>query len=121
MWVPVGAGGDVDDGVAAEEHLLGWPDHVGEGQRGVREHAVAERGCCLHMRIQVASSVRQGESRLSWSIFISVLNNARQQTVAGSSRPSHGKSSHSRKQRRRVRDTRKQIQRTLIPKSLRTM
>ena len=59
MWVPVGAGGDVDDGVAAEEHLLGCPDHVGEGQRGVREHAVAERGCCLHIRIQVASFVRE--------------------------------------------------------------
>lgn len=58
MWVPVGAWGNVDDWVAAEEHLLGWPDHVGEGQRGVGEHAVAERRCCLHIHIQIASSVR---------------------------------------------------------------
>jgi hypothetical protein len=41
MWMPIDAGGNVDDGVAVEEHLLGWPGDVGEGQSGVPHHAVA--------------------------------------------------------------------------------
>ena len=49
--MPVGAGSNVDDGVAAEQHLSRRPDHVGEGQGGVREHAVAERSCCLQKQI----------------------------------------------------------------------
>jgi hypothetical protein len=61
VWMPVGAGCDVDDGVAAEQHLFSRPDHVGEGQGGVREHAVAERSCCLHKQI-LANSVRNQDA-----------------------------------------------------------
>jgi hypothetical protein len=53
MWVVVGAGRNVDDGVAAEQHLLNRPDHAGEGPSGVREHAVAERISCLHQTLYV--------------------------------------------------------------------
>ena len=62
MWVPVGAGCNVDDGVAAEQHLFSRPDHVGEGQGGVREHAVAERSCCLHKHKFFANSVRNQDA-----------------------------------------------------------
>lgn len=65
MWVAVGAGRDVDDGVAAEQHLLSRPDHAGEGQGGVREHAVAERSSCLHQTLSVrgARAAARGDHR----------------------------------------------------------
>jgi hypothetical protein len=47
MWMPIDAGGNVDDGVAVEHHLLGWPGDAGERQSGVPHHAVAKRSCGL--------------------------------------------------------------------------